>query len=186
MKFPLRRGPWTTLASKIVYQNPWMIVREDAVTRPDGKPGIYGVITMPIGICVLPIDADNFVYLVKQYRYGVERETIEAIAGSSEGKDITLSARRELREETGIEAATLTPLGTIDPFTSMLNVPEHLFLATGLTFGTPNREETELDMRLVKVPYGQALKWVMDGTITHGASVVAILKARDLILGDKS
>ena len=43
MKFPLQRGPWTTLASKIVYQNPWMTVREDAVTRPDGKPGIYGV-----------------------------------------------------------------------------------------------------------------------------------------------
>lgn len=186
MQDPIKRGPWTTLDSKTVYRNPWMTVREDAVTRPDGKPGIYGVVTMPPGICVLPVDNDGNVYLVKQYRYAVEREAIEAIAGSSEGQDPVESARRELREETGIEAAILTPLGTIDPFTSMLRSPEHLFLATELTFGTPHREETELDIEPLKVPYTQALAWVMDGTITHGASVAIILKARDHMNSGKS
>ena len=38
------RSPWRTLGSRNVYENPWISVREDKVIRPDGEPGIYGVV----------------------------------------------------------------------------------------------------------------------------------------------
>lgn len=158
-----------------------MSVREDRVTRPDGKPGIYGVVTMHPGICILPIDDENNIYLVKQYRYGVERETLEAIAGGTEGQDILDTAKRELLEETGISAKTITPLGFIDPFTSIVNSPDYIFVAQNLSFGDPEREGTEHDMELIKIPYVRALQWVVESKITHAASVVAILKAREYL-----
>lgn len=186
MQYPLQRGQWTTLSSKIVYQNPWITVREDAVTRPNGEAGIYGVITAPPGVGVLPIDDDGTVYLVKQYRYGIEQESLEVIVGGTEGKDAEESARRELLEETGIRADKLISLGHVNGYTSFINSPDYLFLARGLHFGDAQREGSEADMQIVKASYTQALQWVMDGTITCGISVAVILKARELVLGDKS
>jgi len=161
-------------------------VREDQVLRPNGDPGIYGVITMPAGSCILPLDNEGNVYLVRQYRYGVERETYEAIAGSTEGKDPIESARKELKEETGITAKEIIALGFIDPFTSVVNSPDYLFLARDISFGESELEGTEADLKVEKVPYLIALQWVMESKITHSASVAVILKARDYITASNS
>ena len=86
------------------------------------------------------------------------------------------TAKRELKEELGIEAKEWIDLGLVDPFTAVVKSSQKIFLARKLKFGKDNQEVTE-DIKLVKVKLEKAVKMVMDSVITHGASCVLILKA---------
>ena len=177
----IQKGPWTVKGSEIKYKNPWIEVREDAVIRPDGKNGICGVVTMKNGVSVLPYDAEGNVYLAEEYRYGVERVTIEAISGGVDANESTLeTAKRELKEETGLSASEWTDLGSLDPFTSVVVSANHMYLARGLSQGESDQEGTE-SIRVRKVPFSEALEWAMNGKISHGASVAVILKTALLL-----
>src|SRR3712207_4165057 len=106
-------NPWKTVDSRTVYDNPWINVREDQVIRPDGAPGIYGVVHMKNqAIAVLPMDKDGSIYLVGQYRYTLNAYSWEIPEGGSpEGEDPLETAQRELLEETGLVAASWKLLG---------------------------------------------------------------------------
>ena len=172
-----KRGEWTVLDSAIQFCNPWITVREDRVIQPDGQEGGFGVVEMTPGVSVLPVDDEGTVYLVRVYRYTLDRHCLEALAGGIEdGEDPRRAARRELREEAGIDAAELIDLGVVDQLTEVVVSPDRLFLARGLSFRKPDREETE-EIERVAVPLQQAVEWAYDGTITHAASIVLILKA---------
>ena len=178
---PEKRGEWTVLDSAVLYRNPWITVREDRVIQPDGEEGAFGVVEMTPGVSVLPVDDDGTVYLVRVYRYTLDRHCLEALAGGIEDdEDPQQAARRELREEAGIDAAELIDLGVVDQLTEVVVSPDRLFLARGLSFRKPDREETE-EIERVAVPLQQAVEWAYDGTITHAASVVLILKAARLL-----
>ena len=172
-----KRGEWTVLDSAVQYRNPWITVREDRVIQPDGEEGAFGVVEMTPGVSVLPVDDEGTVYLVRVYRYTIDRQSLEALAGGIEDdEDPEEAARRELREEAGIDAAELIDLGVVDQLTEVVISPDRLYLARGLSFRTPDREETE-EIERVAVPLEQAVEWAYDGTISHAASVVLILKA---------
>jgi 8-oxo-dGTP pyrophosphatase MutT (NUDIX family) len=176
-----KRGEWTVLGSEMLYSNPWIAVREDRVIQPDGEEGAFGVVEMKPGVSVLPVGEDGTVYLVRVYRYTLDSDCVEAIAGGiDEGESPEAAARRELREEAGIEAKELIDLGVVDQLTEVVVSPVHLFLARGLSFGESDQEETEQIAR-VAVPLGQAVEWAMDGTITHAASMALIFKAARLL-----
>jgi ADP-ribose pyrophosphatase len=169
-------GPWTIESTDEVYSDPWLSVRCDKVVRPDGRPGTHSVVTIKPGVSVLARDDENNVYLTDEFHYAIGRNSLEAVSGGiDEGETAEEAARRELREELGIDADMLTPLGTVDPFTSSLVSPTRLFLATGLRFGPPDPEGTE-QIRMVKVPLAEAVRMVLDSRITHAPSCVAILK----------
>lgn len=173
-----KKGPWEVKESKTLYKNPWITVREDNVIRPDGKDGIFGVVEMKPGVSVLPLDDEGNVYLTKEYHYAIERETIESVSGGIDGDEGTLNAaKRELLEETGISAREWIDLGFIDPFTSVVVSPNHMFLAKGLEFGEADQEGTE-SIRVIKVSLREAIEWVMESKITHGATATLILKAK--------
>jgi hypothetical protein len=106
-------SPWRVLGSRPVYENPWISVREDEVVRPDGNPGIYGVVHYKnTAVGVLPVE-DGHVYLVGQYRYPLERYSWEIPEGGCpEDEDPLQAARRELKEETGLSAGEQQPDGT--------------------------------------------------------------------------
>ena len=176
-----RKGPWKIKHSKIVYQNRWISVREDAVIRPDGKPGIFGVVTMLPGSSVIPIDDKGNVYLTKEYHYGVGRTTIEAISGGIEkGENKLNTAKRELEEETGLAAKRWTYLGSVDPFTTVVNSPNHMYLARNLSLGKSHQEGTE-NIKVIKVPLKKAIQWIKKGKITHSATCVALLKVQNYL-----
>jgi len=180
---PEKRGEWTVLESAVHYRNPWISVREDRVIQPDGEEGAFGVVEMTPGVSVLPVDDDGTVYLVRVYRYTMDRHSLEALAGGiEEGEDPREAARRELAEEAGIDAAELIDLGVVDQLTEVVIAPGRLFLARGLTFREPDREET-VEIERVSVPLHQAVEWAFDGTISHAASIVLILKAARLLNG---
>ena len=126
------------LDSAVQYRNPWITVREDRVIEPDGQDGTFGVVEMTPGVSVLPVDDDGTVYLVRVYRYTLDRHCLEALAGGIEDdEDPREAARRELREEAGIDAAELIDLGVVDQLTEVVISPDRLFLARGLSFRQP-------------------------------------------------
>jgi ADP-ribose pyrophosphatase len=177
----IKKGPWTLVSSKDVYSNPWIKVKEDNVIGPDGKDGIFGVVTMKSGVSVLPIDNQNNVFLTREYHYAVERETIEAVSGGIDGSENKLeAAKRELKEETGIEAKEWMEMGVVDPFTTVINSPNYLFLAKNLTFSEANPEGTER-IKVIKIPFKQAVDWVMQSLITHSATTTLILKVKNYL-----
>ena len=164
-----------TLGSEQVYANPWMAVREDTVRCPDGSTGIYGVVDTPDIALVIPADGDRL-HLVEQYRYPVAGRRWEFPSGSADQAldvDAAALAARELREETGLAAGTLTPLGTLDVAPSMFSQRCAVFLATDLTAGPPQRELPEQDMRSAWIARVDVERMIIDGTITDAKSTAA-------------
>jgi ADP-ribose pyrophosphatase len=170
-------GPWTIRSTREVYRDPWVSLKVDDVTRPDGQPGTFAVVGVKPGVCVIAVDDGGVAHLTEEFRYAVGRPSVEGVSGGVEdGEDPLAAAERELREELGIQAAQWTPLGSVDPVTSMVQCPVRLYLARGLTFGPPRREGTE-QVKEVRMPLSAAVLAVSDGRITHAPSCVAILQA---------
>ncbi|NDC38040.1 MAG: NUDIX hydrolase, partial [Proteobacteria bacterium] len=95
-------NPWKTLSSKVMYQNPWISVREDQVIRPDGSPGIYGVVETKVATGVVALTPEHKVILVGQYRYPLQQYSWEIVEGGAEhGEDPFVAIQRELEEEVG-------------------------------------------------------------------------------------
>ncbi len=168
-------NPWRTLDKKFIYENPWIHVREDQVIRPDGESGIYGVVTYKNkAIGVLPIDEDGMVHLVGQYRYPLDLYSWEIPEGGCPvDEDPLEAAKRELKEETGLEASSWLRLGTAFLSNSVSNEEAIWYLATGLTKGEASPEGTE-ELVCRSMPVAEALEMVARGEITDALSVLAI------------
>ena len=172
-----KRGPYEVVSSRNAYRNPWISVREDKVIRPGGKEGFFGVIEMKAGSSVLALTEQKEVYLVKEYKYGIERESTEVMSGALEAEETPLeAAKRELKEELGLEADTWVDLGMVDPFTTVVHSPNYMFLALGVKEGDNSPDEGEV-LEVIKVPLSKAVDMAMRSDITHSASCVLILKA---------
>lgn len=172
-----KNGNWTIKQRRKIFENDFFKVFEDDVVQPDGKDGTYATIQLVGGVSVLPLDDDGFVYLTKQFRYALERENLEVVSGAVEPEEKPLTAaKREAKEELGIEAREWSDLGAIENDTSITNSHAQLFLARRLSFCEPEREGTE-QIETVKMKFTQALDKVMKGEITHGQTVALILKA---------
>lgn len=173
-----KHGPWIIKETILKYKNPWIEVREDQVTRPDGKSGIFGVVEMKPGISVLALDEEGFVYLTEEFHYAIGKESIEVVSGAiDQGEEAIDAAKRELEEELGIEAEEWINLGHLDPFTSVIHSPAYLFLAKRLHFGETKQEGSE-KIQCKKIPFQDTINMVLESKITHGPSCVLILKAQ--------
>ena len=174
-------GPWKIKDSFEKYKNPWIKVREDQVIRPDGKDGIFGVVEMVAGVSVLPLDDEGFVYLTKEFHYAVEQDSTEVVSGAIDNNETALeAAKRELKEELGVEANDWIDLGIINPFTTVIKSPATMYLAKNLKFSEANPEGTE-KIEILKIKFTEALRMVMESEITRGPSCVLILKAAEYL-----
>jgi 8-oxo-dGTP pyrophosphatase MutT (NUDIX family) len=162
--------------SREVYRNPWMTLREDAIRRPDGTAGIYGVIDKPTYALVVARTDDGRYRLVEQFRYPIGMRRWEFPQGTApdmaELEPAELAAR-ELREETGLTAATMTPLGVLDVAPGMSSQRGRVFLATDLTEGEPELEHEEQDLRSAWFDRAQIESMIRAGEITDAQSLAA-------------
>ncbi|MCP2260335.1 ADP-ribose pyrophosphatase YjhB, NUDIX family [Streptoalloteichus tenebrarius] len=164
-----------TLASREVYANPWMTVREDVIRRPDGSTGIYGVIDKPTYALVIPLDGDRL-QLVEQFRYPLGMRRWEFPQGTAPERarlDPAALAARELREETGLTAGRMVELGLIDCAAGTSSQRGHAYLATDLTVGEPEREPEEQDMRTGWFTRAEFEDMARRGEITDAQSLAA-------------
>jgi 8-oxo-dGDP phosphatase len=164
-----------TRASRQVYANPWMTVREDVVRRPDGGEGLYGVVDKPDYALVVALDGDR-VAMVEQYRYPLRLRRWEFPQGTAPDRaemGPEELAARELREETGLRAACWTYLGLLDVAPGLSSQRGRAYLATELTSGTPAREDTEADMRFDWVTRADFERRARAGEITDAQTLAA-------------
>lgn len=170
-------NPWVKKDSRVVYDNPWINLTEYDVITPAGTEGIYGKVHFKnIAIGVIAIDAEDNTYLVGQYRFPLDRYSWEIPEGGCpEGTDWLTAAKRELKEETGFEARSWTEILKMDVSNSVSDEFAVVYVAQDLIAGEAEPEETE-DLKMMKMPFTQAVQWVMEGKITDSISVAAILK----------
>jgi 8-oxo-dGTP pyrophosphatase MutT (NUDIX family) len=164
-----------TLASGVVYEDRWMRLRRDEIERRDGSRGTYAFVEKADFALVIPAENDGF-HLVEEYRYPIGRRTWSFPQGGfpkgQTGSPEDLAAL-ELSQETGLSASTLTRLGYLHPAHGISSQGGHLFLATGLTPGPPERETEEQDMRQAWVPRSRFEDMVTEGVITDDMTVAA-------------
>lgn len=178
-----QESPWRKISTREVYSNPWMKVREDSVIRPDGNPGIYGVVETKIAVGVAALTPAREIYLVGQYRYTVSRYSWEIIEGGAEhGEDPLLAIQRELKEEAGLSAANWSELGPLVHLSNCITDEKALlYLATGLSEGIAQPEPVEV-LQVARVPFRQAQDMVSSGEITDAMSIIAIHRIERMIL----
>ena len=181
-----KHGPLTVESSERLYADEFAEVWVDEVSRPGVEPSRRVTMRMKPGVAALALDGEGFVHLVKTFRYAVGKECVEVVqGGAEEGEEPEASARRELKEELGIEAGEWADLGLVDAVTSQVYSPARLFLARGLTFGESETESTE-SLEPVRVKFDEAVRMVMGGEITQGISCALILKTKLFLEGGRS
>jgi 8-oxo-dGTP pyrophosphatase MutT (NUDIX family) len=171
-----RPSPWTLLASRSVFDNPWFEVRVDDVINPGGGRNAYGKICFHNkAVGIIPLDDAGNTWLVGQYRYTLSTFSWEIpMGGSPLDADPLESARRELEEETGLRAARWSRILRVHTSNSITDEEGFVFLAQELSEGRQALEETE-DIEIMKLPIDDALDMAMDGRITDAISVAGLL-----------
>ena len=171
------------VSSQTLYEGKIIKVTLDQARLPDGSLASREVVYHPGGVAVLALDEDKTVYLVRQYRYPIQRLLLELPAGKLDHgteEDAILGARRELSEETGLEAAEWTYLGCTLASPGFCDEVLHMYLAQGLTRKKQHLDEDEF-LDVVTMPFDELVRQVMDGTITDGKTVSATLKTKVLL-----
>jgi 8-oxo-dGTP pyrophosphatase MutT (NUDIX family) len=170
-------GPWVIKATESRYKDNFIELCVDQVIKPNKVEGTYATVQLKKGVVILAVNSKGQVYLTRQFRYAIGEESIELIAGGiDEGEEPLTAAKREAREELGIEAAEWTPMGIMHLETSIIKGPVYLFKATHLSTTDTDPDDTE-DITGFKVSLQQAVDMVLQDKITHGPSCVLILKA---------
>lgn len=164
---------WKRISSKEVYRNRWMRVTEDEVETDTGRRLTYGVVRKEPFALIIPWDGRCFT-LVGQYRYIVDAFTWEFPQGHFEHESIEQSAKTELREETGLMAKSIKKIGAFWIGPGTITQECNVFLATDLSKGEPEREESEEGMQTRKVTPREIKELIKDGTIKDGATITAL------------
>jgi len=168
-------GPWRRRARRVAYENPWITVWHDDVVRPDGSPGIYGVVHFAgLAAGIVAIDDEDRVLLVGQHRYTLDAYSWEIPEGGVPAAEGAMDgARRELREETGVVAGRWREIGRFHLSNSVTDEAGVLYLATDLTQAAAAPEATE-DLAIRWVPFDEALAMTLDGRITDAIAIMGI------------
>lgn len=171
-------NPWRILASRTVYDNPWVALVEHDAIDPAGVRKPYGIVRFKkLAVGVLPVTQEGHVHLVGQWRVPLGRYSWEMPEGGCEtGEDPAACARRELEEEAGVRAGNLLPILEMDLSNSVTDEAAICFLATGLTAGTPAPEPVEV-LRHRTAPFRDVLEDVAAGRIRDALTVAAVLRA---------
>jgi 8-oxo-dGTP pyrophosphatase MutT (NUDIX family) len=163
------------VSSRLVYENRWLRLREDAIEWADGSPGTYSVVEKRDFALVIPREDDQL-WLVEQERYAVGGRYWEFPQGGWAGPargDAEALARLELVEETGLEAGSLRHLGHLFAAYGFCDQGFDVWLAESLTQGEPRREHSEQDMRMRRLPVNEWERMLRTGEVRDAHSIAA-------------
>lgn len=168
-------SPWRRRSRRVVYDNPWLDVYHDEVDRPDGQPGIYGVIHFRNhAVAIVAIDGQDRVALVGQWRYTLDAYSWELPEGGvPPGESPLAGAQRELQEETGLGAGRWREVARIAVSNSVTDELGTIFLATDLVEGPASPDGTE-QLTVQWLPFDAALALIDSGRITDLLSIAAL------------
>ena len=175
------KNTWKTLNSELVYESAWITVNKHQAINPAGNPAIYSVVNFKnLAIGILPLSEDGFTWLVGQWRYPLNAYSWEIPEGGGPlGEEPIETAKRELKEETGIIAEQFKEIMQLHLSNSATDEHAFVFLATNLSFGEAEPEESE-DLQVKKIHINDAYQMVLNGEITDAISVAAIFKVKHL------
>ncbi|MFM7021766.1 MAG: NUDIX domain-containing protein [Flavobacteriales bacterium] len=175
-------NPWTVLKSQEVHDTPWIKVMKHDVLNPAGNPSIYSTVNFKNrAIGVIPLDENYNTWIVGQYRFPVKQYSWEIPEGGGDKNETPEeSAKRELSEETGIEAKKWTKIQEFHMSNSVTDEHAFLFVAQELTFHNSHPDENE-ELAIRKLPFQELYEMVLKGEIMDSITVVAVFKTKYLI-----
>jgi 8-oxo-dGTP pyrophosphatase MutT (NUDIX family) len=166
---------WKIISQKNILKSELFDVKEIKLENDKGKRKVHHEAERVPIVSVFPLTDKYEIYLISQYRSILKKTVLEAVSGYIEKKETVIAAaRRELKEEAGIEALQLEEIARIQMSGSVFKSSSNLFLAKGLEIGDNNLDDTE-EIEVVKMPLATAVEKVMLGEINHAASVIGIL-----------
>jgi 8-oxo-dGTP pyrophosphatase MutT (NUDIX family) len=170
-------NPWKTLSVRKVYGNPWLELWEERCLDPSGRPALYGKVSFRSkAVGIIPVDGEGHTWLVGQYRYCLNQYSWEIpMGGSPHPVPVLETARRELREETGLRARRFEQILFVHTSNSVTDEEGYVFVAEDLEQGETEHESTE-KIEIRRLPLVEAVAMAMDGRITDGLSVAGLLK----------
>jgi len=169
-------GRLRVTASRTVYENHWMRLREDETILPDGRPGLYAVVEKPPAAVIVPVEGQH-VWLVQQWRHAVQRRFWELPQGAwhdrphAAAEDI---ARGELAEETGLRAGSMQRLGRLYFAYGLSDQYYDAWLAGDLTQGEQALDDTEQGLVVGRHPIADLAGMVREGAIADSGTVAAL------------
>ena len=168
-------NPWQTLSTETRYENPWITVTHSEVINPNGNPGIYGLVRYKNhAVGIVPIDEEGYTYLVGQYRYATDRYEWEIPEGGCPvGTDPLATAKRELKEETGLVAEQWEQICDFYLSNSVSDEYGLAFVARRLRQEEAAPEDTE-DLRVKRLHLNEAIEMVLAGEIKDALSIMAL------------
>lgn len=176
---------WPVQSSRVVYDNPWIRVREDQVVRPDQARGVYGVVEMKSpAVFVVALTDDDEVWLLTVDRHTVG-SSVEVPAGGADEDDPRAAARRELAEEVGLAAEEWVEVGRLESLNGVCRAPGVVYLATGLSSApgrhaaamTASEQHREGIRGARPVPVAEVLTMVRRGQVRDSETLAALLLA---------
>ncbi len=166
-----------TISSKPVYEGKIIKIKSDTVLLEDNTEAIREVIMHHGGVCVVPVTDKNEIIMVRQYRYPFAEIITEIPAGKlNPGEDHLECGRRELLEETGMTAESMTYIGHTVPLPAYCTEKIHMYIAEGLTFSSQKLDEDEF-LDVIRIPFEKAVDMVINNELTDAKTQVAIMKA---------
>ena len=167
------------LKSDIVYPGRTFIVRRDTLCLPNGRETKLDIVEHVGSVIILPLDANGHLLFVRQYRHAAGLELLELPAGMlEEGEAPEVCALREVREETGMAAGRLKPLGGFYLAPGYSTEYMHVFLATDLYYD-PLEADADEFLSVERIPFVEALAMCERGEILDAKSLAAFLLARE-------
>jgi len=170
-----------TLDSEEIFSGKLIKVRVDKVSLPDGRESTREIVEHADAVAVIPVDNENNIWMVRQYRKAVEQVLLEIPAGLLEkNEDVLTGAQRELAEETGLRAKKWEKILSYYTTAGFSNEKIHIYLAGNLESGETNPDSDEF-LEVVKVPLQQAYNYIFAGKIIDGKSIIGIQYLYSLI-----
>lgn len=176
------KSTWKKISSAQKYRNKWLRVREDKVIRPDGTKGIYGVVETSGSSAIVALTKKNEIYLIKQWRYPLNRLSIELPwGGQKKGESGLQCAKRELKEETGLTAKKWNVLTRSSVCPGIVNEEAYIYLAQDLIQGKRHYYPEEGDQVVIKIPFSKAHQWIMKKRIHDAVTIAGVLLAKEYL-----